>query len=199
MHSRGLRADTARKTSPHALEELDNKPRNTRRLTPNNAPQEFQTFMPTTSPQATKDVQVRVLKFNLWSLRFIFVLSPLVFFATYVKVWSHVYGRDNLNVAPEDHAVLLTEAPLNPYKNRRQCAEIFFENFGVPAMFCAPQVTHQEEKSVIVRCFCCLGFDGGPPRWRRCIFRRGWCPCCLNVGCLNVSSVSLLRRWWLCS
>ena len=56
------------------------------------------------------------------------------------KVWAHVYGRDNLNVAPEDHAVLLTEAPLNPYKNRRQCAETFFENFGVPAMFCAPQV-----------------------------------------------------------
>lgn len=56
------------------------------------------------------------------------------------KVWGHVYGRDNLNVAPEDHAVLLTEAPLNPYRNRRQCAETFFENFGVPAMFCAPQV-----------------------------------------------------------
>ena len=56
------------------------------------------------------------------------------------QVWLHVYGRDNLNVAPEDHAVLLTEAPLNPYKNRRQCAETFFENFGVPAMFCAPQV-----------------------------------------------------------
>lgn len=51
-----------------------------------------------------------------------------------------MYGRDNLNVAPEDHAVLLTEAPLNPYKNRRQCAETFFETFGVPAMFCAPQV-----------------------------------------------------------
>lgn len=58
----------------------------------------------------------------------------------FAQVWSHVYGRDNLNVAPEDHAVLLTEAPLNPYKNRRQCAETFFENFGVPAMFCAPQV-----------------------------------------------------------
>ncbi|CAN0364370.1 unnamed protein product, partial [Scytosiphon promiscuus] len=43
------------------------------------------------------------------------------------KVWSHVYGRDNRNVAPEDHAVLLTEAPLTPYKNRRQCAETFFE------------------------------------------------------------------------
>lgn len=60
--------------------------------------------------------------------------------ATPRQVWAHVYGRDNLNVAPEDHAVLVTEAPLNPYKNRRECAETFFENFGVPAMFCAPQV-----------------------------------------------------------
>lgn len=56
------------------------------------------------------------------------------------QVWAHVYGRDNLSVAPGDHAVLLTEAPLNPYQNRRQCAETFFETFGVPAMFCAPQV-----------------------------------------------------------
>lgn len=69
------------------------------------------------------------------------------------QVWAHVYGRDNLNVAPEDHAVLLTEAPLNPYKNRRQCAETFFENFGVPAMFCAPQV--------------CLGTGVGDEGWGR--------------------------------
>ncbi|CAM9263192.1 unnamed protein product [Discosporangium mesarthrocarpum] len=55
------------------------------------------------------------------------------------KVWAHVYGHENLDVPPEEHAVLLTEAPLNPYKNRRQCAETFFESFGVPAMFCAPQ------------------------------------------------------------
>jgi actin-related protein len=40
------------------------------------------------------------------------------------RVWSHVYDRDNLNVPPEEHPVLLTEAPLNPYKNRQKCAEV---------------------------------------------------------------------------
>lgn len=73
------------------------------------------------------------------------------------KVWSHVYGRDNLNVAPEDHAVLLTEAPLNPYKNRQKCAEVFFDNFGVPAMFCAPQVCLA---SCCVRSTSCRGHTG---------------------------------------
>jgi actin-related protein len=36
--------------------------------------------------------------------------------------------------------VLLTEAPLNPHANRARAAEIFFEGFNVPAMYCAPQV-----------------------------------------------------------
>jgi hypothetical protein len=40
------------------------------------------------------------------------------------RVWSHVYDRDNLNTAPEEHPLLLTEAPLNPYRNRQKCAEV---------------------------------------------------------------------------
>lgn len=55
------------------------------------------------------------------------------------RVWAHVYDRDNLGVPPEEHPVLLTEAPLNPYRNRQRCAEVFFESFSVPAMFVAPQ------------------------------------------------------------
>mmetsp|Transcript_465 Transcript_465/g.475 ORF Transcript_465/g.475 Transcript_465/m.475 type:complete len:384 (+) Transcript_465:89-1240(+) len=55
------------------------------------------------------------------------------------RIWSHVYSRDNLNVASEEHAVLLTEAPLNPHTNREKAAEIFFEGFNVPAIYCAPQ------------------------------------------------------------
>eukprot|EP01041_Mallomonas_annulata_P004413 gene4413-8785_t len=55
------------------------------------------------------------------------------------RIWSHVYSRDNLNVASEEHAVLLTEAPLNPHANREKAAEIFFEGFNVPAIYCAPQ------------------------------------------------------------
>ncbi|CAM9389500.1 unnamed protein product [Chrysoparadoxa australica] len=54
-------------------------------------------------------------------------------------IWAHVYDRDNLNVSPEEHPVLLTEAPLNPYANRRRCAEVFLEQMGAPAIFVAPQ------------------------------------------------------------
>ena len=38
----------------------------------------------------------------------------------------------------EDHPVLLTEAPLNPRRNRDQTAELFFETFRSPALFFAP-------------------------------------------------------------
>mmetsp|Transcript_30564 Transcript_30564/g.33382 ORF Transcript_30564/g.33382 Transcript_30564/m.33382 type:complete len:410 (+) Transcript_30564:45-1274(+) len=51
------------------------------------------------------------------------------------KVWSHLYSKDHLNVISEDHAVLLTEAPLNPYTNRERAAEIFFEGLNVPALY----------------------------------------------------------------
>jgi len=50
------------------------------------------------------------------------------------KIWTYVYSRDNLNVASEEHAVLLTEAPLNPFSNREKSAEIFFEGLNVPAL-----------------------------------------------------------------
>eukprot|EP00601_Ochromonadales_sp_CCMP2298_P013126 CAMPEP_0173253452 /NCGR_PEP_ID=MMETSP1142-20121109/21329_1 /TAXON_ID=483371 /ORGANISM="non described non described, Strain CCMP2298" /LENGTH=340 /DNA_ID=CAMNT_0014186685 /DNA_START=67 /DNA_END=1086 /DNA_ORIENTATION=+ len=55
------------------------------------------------------------------------------------KIWSYVYSRDNLNVVSEDHAVLLTEAPLNPFSNREKAAEIFFEALNAPALFCSIQ------------------------------------------------------------
>lgn len=55
------------------------------------------------------------------------------------RLWSYVYSKDNLNVPSEDHAVLLTEAPLNPLSNREKTAEIFFESFNVPALFCSMQ------------------------------------------------------------
>jgi actin len=48
------------------------------------------------------------------------------------KLWRHVYRE--LNVAPADQAVLVTEAPLNPKANREKVAEVVFESLGVPAM-----------------------------------------------------------------
>eukprot|EP00929_Paragymnodinium_shiwhaense_P122502 TRINITY_DN95307_c0_g1_i1.p1 TRINITY_DN95307_c0_g1~~TRINITY_DN95307_c0_g1_i1.p1 ORF type:complete len:382 (-),score=64.84 TRINITY_DN95307_c0_g1_i1:113-1258(-) len=48
-------------------------------------------------------------------------------------VWRHIYSE--MKVVAEEHPVLLTEAPLNPRKNREKAAEIFFETFGTPALF----------------------------------------------------------------
>ena len=55
------------------------------------------------------------------------------------RIWNYVYSKENLNVASEEHAVLLTEAALNPYSNREKAAEIFFEAFNVPALYCSIQ------------------------------------------------------------
>ena len=35
--------------------------------------------------------------------------------------------------------MLLTEAPLNPRRNREKAAEIFFESFNAPALFVSTQ------------------------------------------------------------
>jgi len=55
------------------------------------------------------------------------------------RVWQYVYSKDELNTYPEDHPVLLTEAPLNPRQNRERAAEIFFETFNVPAFYVSIQ------------------------------------------------------------
>ncbi|KHN83745.1 Beta-centractin [Toxocara canis] len=50
------------------------------------------------------------------------------------RVWQYIYSKDQLQIFPEEHPVLLTEAPLNPLRNREKSAEIFFETFNVPAL-----------------------------------------------------------------
>ncbi|XP_043189119.1 actin-1-like [Amphibalanus amphitrite] len=53
-------------------------------------------------------------------------------------IWDHMINQD-LKIPPEEHPFLLTEAPLNPLKNKEKMMQIFFEKFNVPAFYVAVQ------------------------------------------------------------
>lgn len=57
---------------------------------------------------------------------------------TVQDIWEYLFHQE-MKIAPEEHAVLVSDPPLSPHTNREKYAEMLFETFKTPAMHIAYQ------------------------------------------------------------
>jgi len=50
------------------------------------------------------------------------------------RIWHHTF-YDQLRLNPDEHPVIVTEAPMNPKRNRERMVEMLFEKFCVPSAY----------------------------------------------------------------
>ncbi|PSK33798.1 hypothetical protein C7M61_005142 [Candidozyma pseudohaemuli] len=54
------------------------------------------------------------------------------------RLWHYTFTKE-LKTAPEEHPLLITEAPLNPRANRDHMCQIMFETFNIPCVYVSVQ------------------------------------------------------------
>mmetsp|Transcript_27086 Transcript_27086/g.68032 ORF Transcript_27086/g.68032 Transcript_27086/m.68032 type:complete len:381 (+) Transcript_27086:319-1461(+) len=57
------------------------------------------------------------------------------------RLWQYAFSGAALRVAPEEHSLLLSEAPLTPRASREKLSQVLFETFNTPALCLANQAT----------------------------------------------------------
>lgn len=52
------------------------------------------------------------------------------------SIWHHIFYNE-IHITPDEHPIMMTEAPLNKKKHREKITEIMFEDFQVPYFYLA--------------------------------------------------------------